>query len=145
LRRSRFDLYQSATMLIIISEFSMNFVREKRVAEFGCQCGFSAPKFGCQEPRYSATKQLINKTFWALRGLSRGRKRCFPLSSAESAHRRYAAGRFVVHVVQHVAHPPVKLEDWPDNDHRSRRVFVTRSLGREPLARLFAGSTAVDQ
>ena len=46
-------------------------------------------------------------------------------------------GPVVVHVVQHVAHPPVELEDWPDEDHRSRLVFVTRALPREPVAQLF--------
>ena len=49
----------------------------------------------------------------------------------------------VVHVVQHVAHPPVELEDWPDDDHGSRLVFVTCGLARETVARLFAGITAV--
>jgi G3E family GTPase len=47
-------------------------------------------------------------------------------------------GPVVVHAVQHVAHPPVELEDWPDRDHRSRLVFITRGLSREPVARLFA-------
>ena len=47
-------------------------------------------------------------------------------------------GPVVVHAVQHVAHPPVELEDWPDADRRSRLVFVTRGLPREPVARLFA-------
>jgi hypothetical protein len=44
----------------------------------------------------------------------------------------------VVHFVQHVAHPPVELEEWPDGDRRSRLVFVTRGLAREPVAQLFA-------
>lgn len=47
-------------------------------------------------------------------------------------------GPVVVHFVQHVAHPPVELEDWPDEDQRSRLVFVTRGLDREPVADLFA-------
>ncbi len=47
-------------------------------------------------------------------------------------------GPVVVHYVQHVAHPPVELEDWPDDDHRSRLVFVTRGLGRETVVQLFA-------
>ena len=47
-------------------------------------------------------------------------------------------GPVVVHVVQHVAHPPVELEDWPDDDRRSRLVFVTRGLAREPVAQLLA-------
>jgi G3E family GTPase len=48
-------------------------------------------------------------------------------------------GPVVVHFVQHVAHPPIELEDWPDEDRRSRLVFVTRGLTREPIARLIAG------
>ena len=52
-------------------------------------------------------------------------------------------GPVVVHVVQHVAHPPVELEDWPDDDRRSRLVFVTRGLAREPVAQLFAGVAGI--
>jgi G3E family GTPase len=52
-------------------------------------------------------------------------------------------GPVVVHFVQHVAHPPVELEDWPDGDRRSRLVFVTRGLPREPVAQLFAGVAAI--
>jgi G3E family GTPase len=51
-------------------------------------------------------------------------------------------GPVVVHVVQHVAHPPVELEDWPDDDRRSRLVFVTRGIAREPVAQLFASVAA---
>jgi G3E family GTPase len=47
-------------------------------------------------------------------------------------------GPVVVHCVQHVSHPPVELEDWPDADRRSRLVFITRGLPREPVAQLFA-------
>ncbi|MGH7116564.1 MAG: CobW family GTP-binding protein [Stellaceae bacterium] len=52
-------------------------------------------------------------------------------------------GPVVVHAVQHVAHPPVELEDWPDADRRSRLVFVTRGLSREPVAQLFAAISGV--
>jgi G3E family GTPase len=52
-------------------------------------------------------------------------------------------GPVVVHFVQHVAHPPVELEDWPDGDRRSRLVFVTRGLPREPVVQLFAGVAAI--
>jgi G3E family GTPase len=54
-------------------------------------------------------------------------------------------GPVVVHAVQHVAHPPVELEDWPDADRRSRLVFVTRGLPREPVAQLFASVAAVQE
>ena len=52
-------------------------------------------------------------------------------------------GPVVVHTVQHLAHPPVELEDWPDGDRRSRLVFVTRGLARDPVERLFAAIGAV--
>jgi G3E family GTPase len=52
-------------------------------------------------------------------------------------------GPVVVHFVQHLAHPPIELEDWPDEDRRSRLVFITRGLEREPVARLFAGVAGI--
>lgn len=39
----------------------------------------------------------------------------------------------VVHGVQHVMHPPLHLERWPDDDHRSRIVFITRGLEQARL------------
>jgi G3E family GTPase len=56
---------------------------------------------------------------------------------------RECRGPVVVHFVQHVAHPPVELEDWPDADRRSRLVFVTRGLAHEQVARLFASVAAL--
>jgi G3E family GTPase len=52
-------------------------------------------------------------------------------------------GPVVVHAVQHVAHRPVELEDWPDADRRSRLVFITRNLGRAEVGQLFAAVAAV--
>jgi G3E family GTPase len=40
-----------------------------------------------------------------------------------------------VHAVQHVFHPPVPLERWPDGDRSSRLVFITRDLDRETIQR----------
>jgi G3E family GTPase len=54
-------------------------------------------------------------------------------------------GPVVVHFVQHTAHPPVELEAWPDDDHRSRLVFVTRGVTRDAVARLLAGVAAVGE
>jgi G3E family GTPase len=34
----------------------------------------------------------------------------------------------VVHGVQHVFHPPAKLNAWPEGDHTTRIVFITRNL-----------------
>lgn len=38
----------------------------------------------------------------------------------------------VVHGVQHLFHPPVRLAAWPGDDHRTRLVFITR--GVDPAA-----------
>ena len=34
----------------------------------------------------------------------------------------------VLHGVQHLFHPPVLLPAWPDDDRRTRIVFITRDL-----------------
>jgi G3E family GTPase len=42
-----------------------------------------------------------------------------------------------IHGVHHVFHPPVMLDTWPDDDHRSRIVFITRGIDRGELERSF--------
>lgn len=54
-----------------------------------------------------------------------------------------ARGPVVVHAVQHVAHRPVELEAWPDDDRRSRLVFITRDLSRAAVEALFAAVSAI--
>jgi G3E family GTPase len=39
----------------------------------------------------------------------------------------------VVHGVQHLFHPPVLLEAWPSEDHRTRLVFIVRDIEREAI------------
>ncbi len=41
------------------------------------------------------------------------------------------AGPVVIHGVQHMFHPPMQLESWPDEDRRSQLVFITRDLEKE--------------
>jgi G3E family GTPase len=43
----------------------------------------------------------------------------------------------VLHAVQHVLHPPAQLAAWPDDDHRTRLVFITRDLDEEFVRRMF--------
>src|SRR5262249_33573453 len=43
----------------------------------------------------------------------------------------------VIHGVQHVMHPPVRLERWPDADERTRIVVITRDLAPEAVTRVF--------
>ena len=43
----------------------------------------------------------------------------------------------VIHAVQHVLHAPRELPAWPDADHRSRIVFITRNIAASALERSF--------
>jgi G3E family GTPase len=52
-------------------------------------------------------------------------------------------GPVLLNGVQHVVHPPVHLDAWPDDDHRTRIVFIGRGLERAALeASLLAFSRA---
>ena len=54
----------------------------------------------------------------------------------------------VVHGVQHVFHPTARLERWPDDDHRSRLVFITRDLPERTVRDLFEaflGAAGIDR
>jgi G3E family GTPase len=46
-----------------------------------------------------------------------------------------ASGPIVLHGVQHVIHPPVHLDEWPDDDHASRIVFVVQGIAPALLHR----------
>jgi len=52
-------------------------------------------------------------------------------------------GPVVVQFVQHLAHPPVELEAWPDADQTSRLVFITRNIGEAEVKNLFAAVRAL--
>jgi G3E family GTPase len=43
------------------------------------------------------------------------------------------AGPIAIHGVHHVFHPPVALASWPDEDRRSRLVFILRDMERAEL------------
>jgi G3E family GTPase len=47
------------------------------------------------------------------------------------------SGPVVVHGVHHIFHPPVVLDAWPDSDHRSRIVFISRGIERSDLEASF--------
>jgi G3E family GTPase len=54
----------------------------------------------------------------------------------------------VVHGVQHVFHPPARLERWPDDDRRTRLVFILRDIEPRTVRELFdafLGSAAPDR
>ncbi len=43
------------------------------------------------------------------------------------------AGPVVLNGVQHIIHPPQHLDEWPDEDHRSRIIFITKRIRPEEL------------
>jgi G3E family GTPase len=54
----------------------------------------------------------------------------------------------VIHGVQHVFHPPVTLDAWPDDDQRTRLVFIVNGIAPkaiEDLFNAFLGVAKADQ
>ena len=54
----------------------------------------------------------------------------------------------VLHGVQHVMHPPIRLDAWPDDDRDTRLVFILNDIDPaliEGLWRAAAGEAAVDR
>jgi G3E family GTPase len=52
-------------------------------------------------------------------------------------------GPVVVQYVQHLAHPPVELQTWPDGNRASRVVFITRNMVERDVRDLFAAVQAL--
>jgi G3E family GTPase len=46
------------------------------------------------------------------------------------------SGPVLVQNVQHLAHPPLELASWPQADHASRLVFITRNISQEQVLAL---------
>lgn len=45
----------------------------------------------------------------------------------------------VAHGVQHIMHPTIRLDAWPDSDRRTRIVFILKDLDPKALERLWRG------
>jgi G3E family GTPase len=52
-------------------------------------------------------------------------------------------GPVLVQFVQHLAHPPVELEAWPDANRQSRVVFITRNISQRQVCELLAAVRAL--
>ena len=52
-------------------------------------------------------------------------------------------GPVVVQYVQHLAHPPVELQAWPDDNRVSRVVFITRDIRERAVRDLLAAVQAL--
>ncbi len=51
----------------------------------------------------------------------------------------------VIHGVQHVFHPPHRLARWPDDDRRTRIVFIVKDLDESFVSRLYAALVGTPQ
>ncbi len=52
-------------------------------------------------------------------------------------------GPVLVQIVQHLAHPPVELASWPDDERLSRLVFITRQIPESQVRELFGAVRAL--
>ena len=52
-------------------------------------------------------------------------------------------GPVLVQFVQHLAHPPVELEAWPDKNRQSRVVFITRNISEHRVRALIQAIRAL--
>jgi G3E family GTPase len=52
-------------------------------------------------------------------------------------------GPVLVQIVQHLAHPPLELASWPDQDHASRLVFITRNIAQDQVTALLQAVRAL--
>ena len=50
----------------------------------------------------------------------------------------------VVHAVQHMFHPPAKIDEWPSEDRRSRLVFIVKDIEKETLESVMNSYLALD-
>lgn len=50
----------------------------------------------------------------------------------------------ILHGVQHLFHEPMMLPEWPDDDRRTRIVFITRDLSQEAIEGLLAKAFDVE-
>jgi G3E family GTPase len=44
----------------------------------------------------------------------------------------------IIHAVQHMMHDPVRLDRWPDDDQRSKLVFIVRNISKSTMEQFFA-------
>ena len=77
----------------------------------------------------------------ALGGLARERGEDLLRVKGIVAFADRAGGPAAIHAVQHTLYPPDWLADWPDDDHASRLVFITRNIEEAEILRRFAAGS----
>jgi G3E family GTPase len=79
----------------------------------------------------------------ALGGLARERGEDLLRVKGLVAFADRAAGPAAIHAVQHTLYPPHWFDSWPDEDRRSRLVFIVRDIPTETLLERFRAGDPV--
>jgi G3E family GTPase len=79
----------------------------------------------------------------ALGGLARDRGEDLLRVKGIVAFADRSAGPAAIHAVQHTLYPPRWFDSWPDEDRRSRLVFIVRDIDAEALLERFAAGDPV--
>jgi G3E family GTPase len=106
------------------------------VGEAGHSDGITSFVLADGAPYHWPTFERAMETLIALRGADLLRVKGF----IEVAGCR---GPVLVQIVQHLAHPPVELAAWPDQNRASRLVFITRGIAEAQVRHLFAAVTGL--
>jgi G3E family GTPase len=106
------------------------------VAEAGHSDGIASFVLTESEPAAWVPFERAMETLIALRGSDLLRVKGF-LNVAG------CRGPVLVQIVQHLAHPPLELAAWPDADHASRLVFITRNIAQDQVRALLAAVRAL--
>jgi G3E family GTPase len=101
------------------------------VAEAAHSDGIASFVMRERKPLEWPTFQRAMETLVALRGPDLLRVKGF-------LHLAGSKGPVVYQVVQHLISPPVELASWPDADHSTRLVFITRGIDESQVRDLFA-------
>ena len=129
----------------VAGEIDPQWVLAERVSEFGA--GFIADSVAHTDDISSFT--LIEDEPVAWDAFARAMETLIALRGADLLRVKGflnvagCAGPVVVQFVQHLAHPPVELDGWPDGERRSRVVFIARNLSERQVKELFAAVRAV--
>jgi G3E family GTPase len=121
---------QADAEIFVADEVSLGFRAEAATAEAQHSDGIKSFTSAWQRPLSWPVVARAMDTLLALRGGDVLRAK--GLLNIEGCQ-----GPVVVQFVQHLAHPPVELQAWPDADRSSRLVFIVRGISESEVRALF--------
>jgi G3E family GTPase len=128
---------KAAAEIFVAGEGSLAFRAEATIAEARHSDNINSFTLVWQQPLSWPVVARAMDTLLALRGSDILRAK--GILNIEGCN-----GPVVVQFVQHLAHPPVELQAWPDADRRSRLVFVVRDIAEAEVRALFDAVQALN-